>query len=121
MRSIVANKSKRFAIRIINLYKYLLRNKHEAVLSKQILRSGTSIGANITEANCGISRNDFHAKMYIAFKECAETQYWLDLLAESDYLIEKEYKSISGDCQELMRMLSSITKTCRQQKLTPNS
>ena len=116
MKSLVAEKSKLFAIRIINLYKYLLKEKHENVLSKQLLRSGTSIGANITEANCGISKNDFLAKMYIAYKECAETQYWLDLLVKCDYLSVKEYDSIITDCQELIKMLSSITKTLRQSK-----
>ncbi len=73
----IKDRSKAFAIRIIKLYKYLCSIKQEYVLSKQLLRSGTSIGANITEALCGISKKDFLAKMYIAFKECVETQYWL--------------------------------------------
>jgi len=102
-----------FAKRIVKLYRYLVEEKKEYVLSKQLLRSGTSIGANITEAECGISRKDFLAKMYIAFKECAETQYWLELLESSEYLTEKEYQSINADCEELRKILSSITKSVR--------
>ncbi len=102
-----------FAKRIVKLYRYLVEEKKEYVLSKQLLRSGTSIGANITEAECGISRKDFLAKMYIAFKECAETQYWLELLESSEYLSEKEYQSINADCEELRKILSSITKSVR--------
>ena len=81
----VKYKSKRFAVRIVNLYKYLCNEKKEFVLSKQILRSGTSIGANIAESECAISRRDFLAKVYIALKECAETLYWLDLLYETEF------------------------------------
>jgi len=112
-KSIVKAKSMDFAKRIVKLYRYLVEEKKEYVLSKQLLRSGTSIGANITEAECGISRKDFLAKMYIAFKECAETQYWLELLESSEYLTEKEYQSINADCEELRKILSSITKSVR--------
>lgn len=107
----VKYKSKRFAVRIVNLYKYLCNEKKEFVLSKQILRSGTSIGANIAESECAISRRDFLAKVYIALKECAETLYWLDLLYETEYLSEKEFDSIRSDCEEIRKMLSSTTKT----------
>ena len=107
-------KSYEFAKRIINLYKYLCDNKKEFILSKQILRSGTSIGANIVEAECGISRKDFVAKMHISFKETAETSYWLDLLYETDYIDEKAYNSIKSDCEELRKMLSSIIKTTKE-------
>lgn len=79
----VKDKSKQFAIRIVNLYKYLTEAKKEFIMSKQILRCGTSIGANIAEAICSISKKEFHAKMYIAFKECVETQYWLDILHDT--------------------------------------
>lgn len=82
-------------------------------MSKQLLRSGTGIGANIAEAVCAISEKDFLAKFYIAFKECSETQYWLDLLYETSYLNEQEYRSISDDCSELRKLLSSITKTIK--------
>lgn len=104
-------KSKRFAVRIVNLYKYLCAEKKEFVLSKQVLRSGTSIGANIAESECAISERDFLSKIYIALKECAETLYWLDLLVETEYLKKAEYQSLYSDCEELRKMLSSTTKT----------
>lgn len=107
----ISTKSKRYAVRIIKLYKHLSEIKKEYILSKQLLRSGTSIGANVIEALCGISKKDFLAKMYIAFKECAESKYWLELLHETDYLSEAEFQSIYNDCEELRKMLSSITKT----------
>lgn len=111
--SIVFEKSKRFAIRIVKLYKYLCDKKKEVVLSKQLLRSGTSIGANIAEANSAFSKKDFLAKMYIAFKECSESKYWLDLLYKTDYLTQSEFDSINADCTELQNLLSSITKTLK--------
>ena len=80
---------------------------------KQLLKSGTSIGANIAEAVCGISEKDFLAKLYIAFKECAETEYWLELLKETGFLTNQEYTSISADCLEIKKLLSSITKTTK--------
>ena len=107
----VKYKSKKFAIRIVNLYKYLCDEKKEYILSKQLLRSGTSIGANIAESECAISEKDFLSKIYIALKETAETIYWLDLLFETDYLSEIEYKSMKDDCEELRKMMSSTTKT----------
>ena len=106
-------KSKEFAVRIVNLYRYLREDKKEYVMSKQLLRSGTSIGANIAESECAISDKDFLSKLYIAFKESAETQYWLDILFETSYLSSQEYESISADCTELKKMLSSIKKTIR--------
>ena len=106
-------KSKEFAVRIVNLYRYLREDKKEYVMSKQLLRSGTSIGANIAESECAISDKDFLSKLYIAFKESAETQYWLDILFETSYINSQEYESISADCTELKKMLSSITKTIR--------
>jgi len=121
----VKYKSLEFAKRIVNLYKYLCEEKREFVLSKQLLRSGTSIGANVAEAECGISRKDFLAKMYIAFKECAETKYWLELLFSCSYVNEKQYISIMNDCDELRKILSSITKTTKDRinssPLTPHS
>ena len=116
--SIVFGKSKAFSLRIIKLYKYLREEKKEYVLSKQLLRSGTSIGANIAEANCAISQKDFLAKMYISFKEALETQYWLELLLKSDYLSQTEYDSIYADCRGIHKLLSSITKSMRT---APNS
>lgn len=104
-------KSRRFAIRVIKLYQYLCEEKREFVMSKQLLRCGTSIGANLAEAECAISRKDFLSKVYIALKECAETKYWLEILYETEYLTESQYESISGDCEEIRRMLSATTKT----------
>ena len=104
-------KSKRFAVRIVNLYKYLCDEKKEFVLSKQILRSGTSIGANIAESECAISQKDFLSKIYIALKETNETLYWLELLFDTDYLNEQEFVSIKTDCEEIKKMLSASTKT----------
>lgn len=113
MNSIVFEKSKNFSLRIIGLYKYLCDEKKEFVLSKQLLRSGTSIGANIAEANCAISKKDFLAKMYITFKESSETAYWLELLYGAEYLSKTEFESINLDCIELQKILSSITKTTK--------
>jgi four helix bundle protein len=109
-------KSKQFALRIVRLYKHLVDKKKEFVLSKQILRSGTSIGANLAEAECAISKNDFISKVYIALKECSETQYWLDLLKDSGYITQKEFDSIFADCNEITKILTKTTKT-----LKPNS
>ena len=105
------DKSKKFALRIIKLYKYLNENKREHILSKQLLRSGTSIGANLKEAAFAQSRADFQAKLFISQKECAETEYWLELLHESEYINKSEFDSIYEDCQELMRLLVASTKT----------
>ena len=103
--SIAYQKALAFAKWIANLYRYLHTEYQEYVLSKQVLRSGTSIGANIAEARCGYSRKDFTAKVYIALKECAETLYWLELLYSTNYLSEEEYVSLKSDCEELRRML----------------
>jgi four helix bundle protein len=110
-KSMVADKSFDFAVRIVKLYKYLCAEKKEYVLSKQMLRSGTSIGANIHEALYGQSRRDYLAKMKISLKEASETQYWLRLLTATEILTEKEANSITKDCVELIRMLTSIVKT----------
>ena len=107
----VAEKSKAFALRIIALYKYLCDEKHEFVMSKQILRSGTSIGANIREGQRGQSKADFYAKLNISLKEADETAYWLELLHESNYMTEAEFNSIYADNEELIKLLVSITKS----------
>lgn len=104
-----------FAVRIVNLYKFLCSEKKEYVLSKQILRSGTSIGANISEAQAAISKKDFLAKMYISFKECNETLYWLKLLFKTEYINKKQYDSLYGDAVRIKRTLSAITKTTKEQ------
>lgn len=112
--SVTLDKSKDFAIRIVKLYKYLCGEKREFIMSKQLLRCGTSIGANLSEALYGISRNDFLAKIYISLKECAETKYWLEILYKTSYLSENEFESIDEDCTELIKLLTSTAKTTRQ-------
>lgn len=103
-------KSKQFAIRIVRLYRHL-NEQHEFVISKQLLRSGTSIGANLAEARYAISRSDFLSKVYISLKECSETEYWLDLLHDTGTLSDSEYSSIHADCSELLFILQATTKT----------
>ena len=109
--NIIVDKSKAFAIRIIKLYKYLSEEKKEFVLSKQLLRSGTSIGANVKEAIRGQSKADFYAKLNISLKEASETEYWLELLYETEYITKQQYESIYADCQEIIKILVAITKT----------
>jgi four helix bundle protein len=109
--NIARNKSKSFAVRIVNLYKHLCDEKKEYVLSKQVLRSGTSIGANLAEAEYSISEKEFLAKVYIALKESAETVFWLELLFQTEYLTEIEYISINEDALALLKMLKATTKT----------
>ena len=109
--NIIVNKSKAFALRIIKMYQFLCSEKKEYVLSKQVLRSGTSIGANVKEAIRGQSKADFYAKMNIALKESSETEYWLELLHESNYLTDDHFESIYSDCQEIIKLLMAITKT----------
>ena len=110
--SILKQKSLEFAKRIVRLYQYLNQEHHEYVMSKQILRSGTSIGANITEAIYGSSRKVFVAKLQISQKESAETLYWLELLNSCSYIPDDLYRSIYGDCKELLALLSATIKTC---------
>ena len=109
--NIIVDKSKAFALKIISLYKYLIAEKREYVLSKQLLRSGTSIGANVREAVRGQSKADFYSKMSISLKEASETEYWLELLYESQYIDRLQFDSIYPDCQELIRILVAIVKT----------
>ena len=110
-QNVVADKSFEFAVRIVNVCKYL-RNAHkEFTLSKQLLRCGTSIGANVAEAQRGQSKADFVAKMSIALKEANETQYWIRLLYRTEYLSRQQYESIYSDADELIRLLMSICKS----------
>ena len=115
-KNIVLNKSFDFAVRVVNLYKYLCKEKKEYVLSKQLLRSGTSIGANINEAQAGQSKNDFIAKMAIASKEARESKYWIDLLIKTDYLEadSKHTKSLLSEIEEIVKLLTSIVKTSQR-------
>ena len=100
--------SKSFALRVVRLYKYLTDEHKEYVLSKQLLRSGTSIGANVHEGKNGQSRADFCSKMNIALKEATESNYWIDLLREAEYISESEYKSLSDDCHKIQAVLTKI-------------
>ena len=113
---VVFPKSKAFAIRMVNLYSYLAKTKNEYVMSKQLLRSGTSIGANIAEAQYAISKADFIAKQQIALKECAESLYWIEILHETNFLSVEEFESIYADCEELKKLLISILKSSKGMK-----
>ena len=112
--SIALKKSRKFAIRIYNLYKHLCSEKKEFTLAKQLLRSGTSIGANLSEAKYAISKKEFLAKATIALKEAAETEYWLDLLKETKLITQAEYDSIMKDCKDILYMLIATSKTTKQ-------
>jgi four helix bundle protein len=109
--NVIRDKSYAFALRIVKLYQFLINEKKEFVLSRQVLRSGTSIGANVEEAIGGQSGRDFQSKMAIAYKEARETHYWIRLLKDSNYLTDEYSQSILSDCEELMKILGSIQKT----------
>jgi four helix bundle protein len=113
--NILREKSKKFAIRIVDLSKTLV-DKHEFVLSKQIIHSGTSIGANLVEAKYAVSRKDFALKISISLKECAETEYWLDILRSTDFISEQEYNSLIADCKDILYMLIAASKTLKKDK-----
>ena len=108
--NIVMNKAYKFAVKIINLYKSIVDINKEYVLSKQLLRSGTSIGANIRESENAQSKKDFASKLNIALKEAGETEYWLDLLKDTEYIDRIKHEEYSRDIQEIIRLLTSITK-----------
>ena len=108
---IIVEKSKAFAVGIVKLCQYIQNTQCEFVLSKQLLRSGTSVGANVKEGVRGSTKPDFYNKMNIALKEASETEYWLELLYECDYIDEQSYKKIYDDCQEILKILMAITKT----------
>ena len=112
--NVVKDKSFEFSVRIVNLYKHLTTNKQEFVMSKQLLRSGTSIGANICEAEQAQSTLDFLSKMNISLKESSESDYWLRLLHRTGYLNEEEYKSIITDCRDITKLLVSIVKATKE-------
>lgn len=115
--TILLEKSLKFAARIVKLYRYLLKEKHETIISKQIIRSGTSIGANANEAIYGQSKPDFVAKLHIALKETAETEYWLRLLVLSDYITEEMGKSLINDCLEIKKILVSSINTSKKNNI----
>ena len=111
---LIEEKCMNFSIRIVNLCRYLNEEKREFRIADQMFRSGTSIGANVAEAQCAITKNDFVAKTYISLKECNETLYWLRFLQRTNYISQCQFDSIYNDCDELKRLLVSITKTARQ-------
>ena len=115
MDNVIENKSFQFAIRIVRLYKFLCEEKKEYILSKQLLRAGTSIGANVTESQQAQSKPDFVAKISIALKEASETKYWIKLLGATEYLSENQTKSILDDCVEIEKILVTILKSAKNQ------
>lgn len=114
--NVTYTKAYNFAIRIVKAYQYLCEEKKQYVLSKQMLRSGTSIGANIAEANGAISEAEFSSKISIAYKECPEAKYWLSLLKDTNYIAEKSFKSMYDDADEIAKILFSILKKTRIDK-----
>ena len=115
MDNVIENKSFQFAIRIVRLYKFLYEEKKEYILSKQLLRAGTSIGANVTESQQAQSKPDFVSKISIALKEASETKYWIKLLGATEYLSENQTKSILDDCVEIEKILVTILKSAKNQ------
>ena len=115
-RNMLHKKTLDFAVRIVNFYKYLTNDKKEYVISKQILRSGTSIGANVRESKNAQTDPDYLSKMNIALKEADETQYWLEVLFHSEIITEEEYKSLENDLKEIIAILVSIVKKLKEKK-----
>lgn len=115
--SIITDKSKAFALRVIRLYKYLTTERREFLISKQLFRSGTSIGANIRESKRAQTDPDFYSKLTVALKEAEESAYWIELLYESDYITEIQFNSLYADCNEIISMLVTITKKQKQRIL----
>lgn len=111
MENVIVEKSKAFALRIIKLYKHLDANHRIGIIQTQILKSGTSIGANVREAIRAQSKPDFYSKLNISLKEASETEYWIELLYESEYITKEQFESIHSDCEEIIKILTAITKT----------
>ena len=111
--NIIQTKSYGFAIRVVKLYKFLIEEKKEFVLSKQLLKCGTSIGANVEEGEGGQTKKDFIAKMSIAFKEAMETNYWLRIMRDTDYITTKQFESINDGLKEIIKLLTSILNTSK--------
>jgi four helix bundle protein len=112
--NVIAEKSEEFAVRVINLSKYLIGEKKEYIISKQIFRSGTSIGANVSESRNAQSKDDFINKLNIALKEADETAYWLRILKRTEYISQDQFSSLNEDVQELISILVSIIKTTKE-------
>lgn len=118
--NVIEDKSFEFAVRMVRVYQYLADKKREFVLSKQMLRSGTSIGANVSEASGAVSKADFSNKISIAYKECLETKYWIKLLGRTGFLNKKGHESLYADADELGRILFSILRTARFKSINDN-
>ena len=118
MANVLYDKSYAFAVRVVKAYQFLSAERHEYVLSKQLLRCGTSIGANVTEANGAISDADFSAKISIAYKECLETKYWLNLLHDTDFITSKMFESMFADADELGKILFTTLRSTRKLRNT---
>ena len=116
--SIIAKKSYVFALEIISTYKFLIQEKKEFVLSKQLLRAGTSIGANVNEAICAQSKRDFVHKLSISLKEARETSYWLNLLKDSSFITQESFDKLNNSCNEITKILSSIILTTKEKYFT---
>ncbi len=114
--SILIEKTLMFASRIIKFYKFLVNEKHEYIISKQIVRSATSIGANVNEAIYGVSKADFISKLHISLKETAETEYWIKLLNMSDYITDNQTDSLLNDCVEIKKILIATLNTSKNEK-----
>ena len=114
-QNVIVEKSKAFAVRIVRMYQYLCSEKQEYVLSKQVRRSGTSIGANVKEALRGQSRQDFVFKLNISLKEASETEYWLELLHETGYISDTQFQSMHTECVELIKILTSIINSSKKE------
>jgi len=112
--NVILRKSFAFSVRIVRAYQHLSETKREYVLSKQLLRAATSIGANVHEANNAQEKKDFIAKMYIAYKEATETEYWIKLMTETNYFTDAEGKSLLADCVELKQILTAILKSAKK-------
>jgi four helix bundle protein len=115
-KNVLQEKSYAFALRIVKAYQYLCNEKHEQVLSRQLLRAGTSIGANVEESIGGQSEKDFLSKVSIAYKEARETNYWIRLLRDSGYLVPLEAETLLSDCEELLKIMGSIQKTMKSRR-----
>ena len=115
--NIILKKSYDFAVRCVNLYKYLCNEKHDFVIGKQLMRSGTSVGANVKEAIRGASKADFIAKLNIALKEASESEFWIEVSRDTDYLSSQEAESMLCDCQEILKLLTSIVKSSKEKPI----
>ncbi len=118
--NIVLEKSKDFAVRIIRMYQWMKSKKKEFIISKQCVRSGTSIGANLSEAITGQSTPDFLSKLHIALKEAHETSYWLELMNRTDYITKGMFDSINSDCLELIKLITTIINTTKKNNNIPS-